>query len=166
MRPHPQGLRLAASGGGLSIVTNNLDATLKTSIAAEAEGEMAVPLGLLVNLVKTFPAGSDIVLTCDDGNATIACGGSRITLPAFPLADLPEPLTLGEETGTSSLMPRPHVTCSSGRRLRPRTRRPATISTASSCTASARILLRLPPTGTGSAASRRRQRPRSRPIAP
>ena len=132
---------------------------------AEAEGEVAVPLERLAALVRHFPADAEIAITADDRAATVTSGKARFKLPVFPIADLLERHVLGEKPAASSLMPRSPATCLPGRRLRPRPRRAGSISTAFSCTTSATILPRSPPTGSGSAVSQRRPRRRSRRIA-
>ena len=94
---------LAGDGDRLHVSITGINGTITTTIAAEAEGEMALPLERLTDLVSAFPAGAELTITADDHPATVTSGRSRFTLPVFPLGDLPAQYELVEETGRVSL---------------------------------------------------------------
>jgi DNA polymerase-3 subunit beta len=64
---------------------------------------VAVRLERLAGLTRHFPADAEIAIAADDRTATVTSGRSRFLLPVFPIADLPEPHILGEETGRVEL---------------------------------------------------------------
>jgi DNA polymerase-3 subunit beta len=94
---------LAATGARVSITcTDTAMGTIVTTFPAiiPKPGEAAVSLAQLGKLVATF--GADAVLEIEARGATIGVvsGTSRLRLPTIPVADLPSPLAIDQETGT------------------------------------------------------------------
>ena len=97
-------VRLAGGSDGLSITATSFDGTITTwLVEAEADGEVAMRLEGLADLVRHFPADAEIAIAADDRAATVTSGRSRFKLPVFPIADLLEPRILGKETGRVEL---------------------------------------------------------------
>jgi len=82
-------VRLAGGSDGLSITATSFDGTITTwLVEAEADGEVAMRLEGLADLVRHFPADAEIAIAADDRAATVTSGRSRFKLPVFPIADL------------------------------------------------------------------------------
>jgi DNA polymerase-3 subunit beta len=96
-------VRLAGDDNGLHVSITGINGTIATAVKAEAEGEMALPLQRLADLVSAFPAGAELTIAGGDNAATVSFGKSRFRLPLFPLPDLPARYVLEDETGRVSL---------------------------------------------------------------
>ena len=86
------GVLLRAESGQLHLAATDMELSLRTSLAAEVEGEGAVvvPGRLLVELARLLPEGEvSIEHRADEGVVRIECGTARYRLHTYSVDDFP-----------------------------------------------------------------------------
>ena len=90
---------LQASSEGLSLKATDLDieASSRITCNTEQDGETTVTAGLLHDIVRKLPDGSQVSLEAieDGGRLVVKAGRSRFTLQSLPASDFPD-LAAGE----------------------------------------------------------------------
>lgn len=83
---------LQLEGDHLSLTGTDLEVELVGRVrlpAAGDGGEITVPARKLLDICKTLPEGSDVLVNVSDGKATITSGRSRFTLATLPAREFP-----------------------------------------------------------------------------
>lgn len=93
-------IAISAGPFGLQLRATDLDIEITTKVAAEvaAGGDTTVTAGLLHDIARKLPKGSQVVVETDSKNENaiiVRCGRSRFTLHTLPIEDFPT-MAVGE----------------------------------------------------------------------
>lgn len=94
--PILQNFLVELSGGLLRLTASNGDTSLRGLLkpdSAEMDGKACVPARILIDLLRTLPAGAVTFESANDASMSITWGSGRSSLPLFPPEDYPSVAT-------------------------------------------------------------------------
>ena len=94
--PILQNFLVELSGGLLRLTASNGDTSLRGLLkpeSAERDGKACVPARILIDLLRTLPAGTVTFESANDASMSITWGSGRSSLPLFPPEDYPSVAT-------------------------------------------------------------------------
>ncbi len=101
--PHLEGILLDAKGGTLTLLSNNLEISIKTSISANVaeEGSIVLNSKMLNDIVRKLPQDVCEVTTNDKFNVSIICKNSDYKIVGLSADEFPQPPQIAKKSSVT-----------------------------------------------------------------
>ena len=98
--PHLEGILLTATGGTLTLLSNNLEISIKTSISANIseEGSIVLNSKMLSDIVRKLPEDVCEITTNDKYNVSIVCKNADYKIVGLNADEFPEPPQIAKKS--------------------------------------------------------------------
>ncbi len=98
--PHLEGILLTAKGGTLTLLSNNLEISIKTSISANVseEGSIVLNSKMLSDIVRKLPEDVCEVTTNNKLNVSIVCKNADYKIVGLNADEFPEPPMIAKKS--------------------------------------------------------------------
>ncbi len=98
--PHLEGILLTATGGTLTLLSNNLEISIKTSLSANIseEGSIVLNSKMLSDIVRKLPEDVCEVTTNDKYNVSIVCKNADYKIVGLNADEFPQPPMIAKKS--------------------------------------------------------------------